>query len=314
MEKPIPYDVVIVGGGPAGLSAALIFGRARKRVALFDAGSPRNAAATHINGFVTRDGTPPAEFRRIGREQLRAYPAVEVRDAAIESITREGELFTVSVGDERIEARRVLLCVGMIDELPDLPGARELWGKSIFQCPYCHAWEIQDRAFGVLATSLMLVEFALFLTGWTRDLVVFTGGAFPVPEELRARLDDAGVRVEERPIRALRARDGHLDAVELVGGEAVARDVLFTRTAQRQTALVSGLVSTLGLELDEQGYVRVSEQKATSVAGVHAAGDLTTMLQGALMAAAAGAQAAYMMNHGLTLEAVAREGARRAVV
>jgi thioredoxin reductase len=153
----------------------------------------------------------------------------------------------------------------------------------------------------------MLVEFALFLTGWSRDVVVFTGGAFSVPEELRARLDGAGIRVEERPIRALRARDGHLDAVELVGGEAVARDVLFTRTAQRQTALVSGLVSTLGLALDEQGYVRADDQqKATSVAGVHAAGDLTTMMQGALVAAAAGAQAAYMMNHGLTLEAVAR--------
>ena len=310
MEKPIPYDVVIVGGGPAGLSAALNLGRARKRVALFDAGPPRNAAAAHIHGFVTRDGTPPAEFRRIGREQLREYPAVHVREAAVESITREGELFVARAGEARIEARRVLLCVGMIDLMPDLPGFRELWGKSIFQCPYCHAWEVQDRAFGVLATSLPLVEFALFLTAWTRDLVVFTSGALAIPAELRARLDGAGIRVEEGPIRALRARDGHLDAVELVGGEAVARDILFARPAQRQTALVS----SLGLALDEQGYVRADDHKATSVAGIHAAGDLTTMMQNALFAAAAGAMAAVMMNHGLTLEAVAREAPRPAML
>jgi thioredoxin reductase len=305
MEKPIPYDVVIVGGGPAGLSAALNLGRARKRVALFDAGPPRNAAATHINGFVTRDGTPPAEFRRIGREQLRTYPAVHVREAAVEAITREGELFVARVGEERIEARRVLLGVGMIDVMPDLPGFRELWGKSIFQCPFCHGWEIQDRPFGVLATSLMLVEFSLFLTGWSRDIVVFTGGAVDIPAELRARLASAGVVVEERPIRALRAReDGYLDAVELVGGEAVAREAIFTRTAQRQTALVS----SLDLALDEQGYVRVDDHKATSVAGIYAAGDLTTMMQTALMAAAAGAMAAAMMSHGLTTEALTRAG------
>ena len=305
MEKPIPYDVVIVGGGPAGLTAALNLGRARKRVALFDAGSPRNAAATHINGFVTRDGTPPAEFRRIGREQLHKYPAVHVREAAVESITREGELFVARVGEERIEARRVLLGVGMVDVMPDLPGFRELWGKSIFQCPFCHGWEIQDRPFGVLATSLMLVEFSLFLTGWSRDIVVFTSGAVDIPAELRARLASAGVVVEERPIRALRARpDGYLEAVELVGGEAVAREVIFTRTAQRQTALVR----SLDLALDEQGYVRVDEHKATSVAGIYAAGDLTTMMQTALMAAAAGAMAAAMMSHGLTTEALSRAG------
>jgi thioredoxin reductase len=303
MESRTTYDVVIVGGGPAGLAAALNLGRARKRVALFDAGRPRNALAHAVHGFVTRDGIAPADFRRAAREQLARYDVVELREAAVGSVTREGELFTVVAGEERFEARRVLLCVGMVDEIPDLPGYRELWARSIFQCPFCHGWEVRDGAFGVLATQPIMAEFAFMLTAWSRDLVVFTGGALAVADELRARLEGARIRLEERPIRGLVARDGRLEAVELADGEQIPRQVLFARPPQRQTPLVA----SLGLALDEQGFVRVDEHKGTSVDGIHAAGDLTTMRQGALVAAAEGAMAAYMLTHALTLEALARE-------
>jgi thioredoxin reductase len=292
-------DVVIVGGGPAGLSAALVLGRARKRVLLCDAGVPRNASAEHIQGFVTRDGTPPSEFRRIGREQLQPYD-VEYRNTRVLGVERVGPGFRVALeGGRTVEAKRVLIATGMVDEVPELPGYRELWGKSIFQCPYCHGWEVRDQAYGVLATAEHFLDFALFLTGWSRDVVVFTEGAIPVPAEQRLRLERAGVRLEPRRIRQFLARDGHLHAVELEDGARVERQILFARPPQRQTELVR----QLGLELNELGFVRVDERKQTSVPGILAAGDLTTMMQGALVAAAEGAMAAYMMTHELNIEA-----------
>ncbi|WP_257462898.1 NAD(P)/FAD-dependent oxidoreductase [Archangium lipolyticum] len=302
-------DVVIVGGGPSGLSAALVLGRGRKKVLLCDAGTPRNASAEHMQGFVTRDGTPPQEFRRIGREQLRPYD-VEYQNARVLSVDRLDSGFRVELeGGRVVETRRVLLATGMVDVLPDLPGYRELWGKSLFQCPYCHGWEVRDQAWGVLATDEHLLDFGLFVTGWSKDVVVFTNGTLAVPAEQRSRLEHAGVRLEERRIRQLIVREDHLQAVELEDGARVERQVLFTRPPQRQTQLVQQLVGKLGLALDEQGFVRVEEpHKQTSVPGIHAAGDLTTMLQGALVAASAGAMAGYMMNHSLNMENATRGG------
>jgi thioredoxin reductase len=295
-------DVVIVGGGPAGLSAALVLSRARKKVLLCDAGAPRNAAAEGIHGFVTRDGTPPSEFRRLGREQLRPYGA-EYENTRILAVERLASGFRVSLERGRtLEARRVLLATGMVDEPLDLPGSQELWGKSIFQCPYCHGWEVRDQAFGLLAPAESFLDFALFLTGWSKDVMVFTNGAFAVPAEQRPRLEHAGVRLEERRIRQLHAREGHLRSVELEDGTRVARQVLFARPPQRQTQLVQ----QLGLALDEQGFVRVDPHQETSIPGIHAAGDLTTLLQSAIIAAAAGAQAGYMMNHMLNMERALR--------
>ena len=239
----MPYDVIIVGGGPAGLSAALALGRARKRVLLCDAGPRRNAAAEHVHNFVTRDGTTPDEFRRIGRQQLAAYPKVEVRDAQVDGVEGSSGAFGVAVGADTVEARRVLLCTGMIDELPPIEGFRDLWGHAVFQCPYCHGWEAQDRPWGYLARaadSAHLVPFALLLRGWTRDLVVFTGGAFELPDEAALRLRSAGVRLETAAVARLVAEGQRLEAVELAGGARVRCEVLFAHPPQRQVGLVGG--------------------------------------------------------------------------
>lgn len=288
------YDAIIIGGGPAGLSAALTFGRARRRVLLCDSGPPRNAAATHVQNFLTRDGTPPAELRRIGREQLRPYETVEVRDARVEQILGERDAFEVHLPTGPVHARRILLCTGLVDELPDIPGYRELWGKSIFQCPYCHGWEVRDRAFAWLAPSPETLEFALLLRSWSSDVVALTSAAYPVPAETRARLEAAGVRIDERRITRLRAASDHLEAIELDEGEPLRRDILFARPPQRQVALVQ----SLGLELDSTGRVRVDElTRETSRPGIHAAGDLLTPVQAAIAAAAAGMFTAAMINH-----------------
>lgn len=291
------YDVVIAGGGPAGLAAALQLGRARRRVLLCDAGSRRNAAAERVYGFVTQDGTPPTEFRRVGRQQLERYGNVEVRDVAVEEIRGESGSFEVRLPDETVKARRVLLCTGMIDEMPDIAGYRALWGRSIFQCPYCHGWEVQDRRFGFLAPAAGELEFGLFLRGWTSHVTVLTDGRFEVPEEVRTRLAQGGVQVEERRIARLSGND-HLEAIEFSEGAPLSLDVLFARPRQRQVPFVE----SLGLALDAGGYVQVNEGHQTSIPGIYAAGDLLTPAQGALFAAAAGVRAVAMINRELLTE------------
>jgi thioredoxin reductase len=297
----MPYDVVIAGGGPAGLAAALTLGRARKSVLLCDSGPRRNAAAEGIHNFVTRDGTPPAEFRTIGRQQLAEYPNVSVKDAVVESVGGTRGAFEVALASGRVEARRILLCTGMLDEMLPLEGFAELWGRSIFQCPYCHGWEVQDRRWAYLGRAEdaeHLLPFSLMARAWTRELAVFTGG-FELPAEARATLKSAGIRLETAPVARLVAREGLLEAVELSNGTRVPCEVLFAQPPQRHVELVRAL----GVALDDNGYVRVDPVKReTSIPGVYAAGDLTTRMQWAISAAASAAQAAGMINAELTME------------
>lgn len=290
-------DFLVVGGGPAGLAAALSIGRARRSTCLIDGGSPRNAAATHLHNFVTRDGTPPAEFRAAGRAQLARYPNVRLVDGLVHGITGEKDRFVAETSAGSVTCRRVLLTLGMIDLPLPIPGYAELWGTSIFQCPYCHGWEHGDEPFGVLATSLPLVDWSPFLTSWSRDVIVFTGGAFEVPRETKTRLQAKGVALEERPVASLRGEGGKLAEIVLADDVRIARSVLFARPPQRQATLVT----SLGLALDEGGYVALNERKETSVPGIYAAGDLSTQMQGAIMAAAGGVMAAAMATHELVL-------------
>lgn len=296
------YDVVIVGGGPAGLSAALALGRARKRVLLCDSGPRRNAAAVHVHNFVTRDGTPPDEFRQVARRQLTEYPSLETRDVRVESISGARGEFSVRLHSETVDARRILLCNGMIDEMMPVDGFSELWGRSIFQCPYCHGWENQDLRWGYLARAAdatRFLPFALQARGWARDTVAFTNGGFDVPEESRRALMAAGIRLETAPVSRLVARDQRLEAVELSDGRSVPLDILFAHPPQQQVPLVR----ELGVELDDDGYVRVDTMKReTSVPGIYAAGDLTTRGQAAILAAASGMQAAASINVDLSME------------
>jgi thioredoxin reductase len=297
-------DVAVIGGGPAGLSAALVLGRACKRVVLYDAGEPRNSRAAQIHGFVTQDGTSPAAFRRIAREQLASYPAVELRSERVHAIGGTRGRFQIGGAAGNIWAKRVILCLGLIDELPALPGYRELWGHAIFQCPYCHGWEARDQAIGLLAPTPQMLDWSPFLLGWSRDVVVFTEGRFVPDAATQQRLNQVGVRIETRAIRELLVSRSagevvpQLAAVELADGTQIRRDLLFARPPQRQQPLVA----SLALALDDLGFVRVDDLRQTSVPGIYAAGDLTTLMQGALLAAAAGAQAAYALNHELTIE------------
>lgn len=296
------HDVIIVGGGPAGLSAALALGRARKRVLVCDAGPRRNAAATHIHNFVTRDGTPPTEFRAVAREQLAAYPNVEIADAGVTSLAGERGAFRVGTGARTASARRVLLATGMIDEMIAIDGFAEKWGHSIVQCPYCHGWEARDRRWGFLvqpAAVAHAVVFAQQLRGWSREVTMFTNAAFAIGDEAGEVLRASGISVETAPIARLEGAGATLEGVALATGARVGCDLLFTHPTQRHVAFVQGL----GLALDDDGYVKVDPMtRETSIPGVYASGDLTTRMQSALYAATAGMQAASMINVELTAE------------
>jgi thioredoxin reductase len=293
------FDVIIAGGGPAGLSAALILGRARRRTLLVDAGSPRNAAATFVHGFVTRDGTPRAEFRNVALEQLCRYPDVEIKRERLLRIRGQKDAFEVDLdGGETAYARRILLCVGIEDVLPELPGLRETWGISGFECPYCDGFEHQDKTLGYVIADAESVEFPLLLQSWSPRVTAFARANVPVPEQAKARLLSSGAQLETRAMARLRLdADRRLTAVELEDGSVRPCQVLFLRPEQRQTRLVR----ETGVRLDAKGWVSVNPSKETSVAGISAAGDLADEAHGALLAAAAGSVAAHGLTRSLAL-------------
>jgi len=283
-------DVAIIGGGPAGLAAALVLGRARRDVTLFDCERRRNAKADRVNGYLGRDGTPPAQLRQLVHEELAQYPTVERRAQQIDDVEAAGRAFKVA-GELY---RRVLVCVGVKDLVPPLYDGT--WGTHVLQCPYCHAYEVADRAYAFLATKPDDVDHALLLRAWTRDVLLLAG--FELDDVMRERLAKAKVRVETRPLREVRPEG---DRVRLVldGGEVV-RDRLFAHPAQCQT----DLVQALKLAQDEHGAVTVDEHYETSVPGIHAAGDLMTQVHSAQVAAGHGAAAAYAVSFAVTLERV----------
>lgn len=296
------YDVAIIGGGPSGLSAALALGRARKRVLILDSGPRRNAAAVHMHNFVTRDGTPPAEFRQIARSQLANYPNVETRALSVESIAGERGAFRLQLSDGVVDARRILLATGMIDEMLPLEGYRELWGSAVVQCPYCHGWEVQDKRWACLARTAdwaHILMFTMQLRGWTDHVTLFMTEQLDLPVESKQQLLAAGVQVQLSPVKRLVARGAELEAVELANGERVACDILFSHPPQQQVRLVR----ELGVALDNDGFVQIDPmRRETNLPGIYAAGDLTTRMQSAIFAAAAGTHAAAMLNFDLTLE------------
>ncbi len=296
-------DCAVIGGGPAGLAAALVLARSRKRVALLDGGSPRNITAASIGGFITHDRVSPARFRAAAHDDLRAYPSVDLHlETLVDRITRRGSEFRVHAGGAEHDARTVLLATGILDDPFPLPGARELWGVSLLQCPYCHGWEWRDQRFGFVAPDADCLEFALLLRSWTSNVMVFTNGAFELPREQRGRLIESSIPVEERRIIGVDRDGSRLRAVIVDGGAAIPRDVLFFRPPQRQTPIVAQLAPALSTD----GYVDVGEDHQTSLPGVYAAGDLVTHYHGALAAAASGSMAAHSINRALTLDLVGK--------
>ncbi len=293
------FDVVVVGGGPAGLSAALVLGRIQRRVLVLDTESPANAISNAMHGFLSRDGTPPAEVRRAAREQLRPYGTVEYGRLAARAARRPpAGGFEVDLEDgTEVAARRLLLAHGMRYGLPDLDGVAALWGRHVFHCPYCHGWEVRDRAIAVYGGGDRAVHQALLLVSLSDDVILLTDGA-DLPAEQRERLAAAGVELVDGRVERIDDDGGGL-RVAFTGRAPLARHALFI---QPELALASDLAVSLGAGLTEVGSVETDAAGQTSVRGLYAAGDAGSTVQSVAVAAGSGARAAYAINAELAME------------
>ncbi len=297
------YDVVVIGGGAAGLSAALVLGRARRTVAVVDCGSPRNAPAAHMQGYLSRDGMPPGDLLATGRREVERYGVVLI-DGSVTALAPAPNGFEVRVPDgEPLMARRILVATGLRDVVPDLPGVAERWGRDLLHCPYCHGYEVRDQALGVLGGTPDAVQHALLVRQWSADVVYFphTGVLDDrETEQLAAR----GVAVVEGTVSALVVEADRLSGVELADGRVIRRAAVFVRPRLVPRSL---LLAELGADLDESGWPRTDAQGRTSVPGVWVAGNASDPRAQVITAAGEGSAAAIALNADLLAEDVERD-------
>jgi thioredoxin reductase len=294
------YEAIIVGAGPAGLSAALILGRCCRRVLLCDGGPGRNAPSSALHGFLTREGLPPGELVRIGLAQLAPYETIEIRAAVVTDARRTAAGFTLRLSTgERVSTGKLLLATGVIDELPPIPGLAERWGRSVFPCPYCDGYELRGRRLGVLGRGQAVVAQCRALTTWSARVTLFLQGGGTVDVSDREALERHGIEIVETPIRALEGPGATLEQVRLADDRALACDALFLSEGQHQR---SPLVEQLGCRPGENAAVPTKEHESTDIPGLFVAGDASDNLQLAIVAAAEGAEAGFAINRALVRE------------
>ncbi|HEU4691201.1 MAG TPA: NAD(P)/FAD-dependent oxidoreductase [Vicinamibacterales bacterium] len=311
MNRP-PWEVVIVGAGPAGLSAALTLGRCGRSVLLCDMDTPRSWASKEMHGFLTRDGIDPRQFRRLAHKELRRYKNVLMYRGEVVFAQRERDgTLRVRLQHRRpVRCRKLLIATGVFDELPPIPGIEAFFGKSVFQCPYCDGWELRGEPVAVYGKQKRGFEMARAMTAWSGDIALCTNGPSRLSGEARAHLARNGIRLYEDRIERLDGRNGFLRAVVFADGRKLSRKALFFDT---RTYAQSKLAKSLGCQFTRHGGVKCGQYEATSVPGVFVAGNIIKDVQLAIVAAAEGTRAAFGINKTLTREDFAANatGSRR---
>jgi len=300
------YDVVIIGGGVAGLSAALVLGRCLRQVLVCDHGRPRNRSSKHLHGFLTRDGESPMEMLAIAREQLQRYETVlfnesRVIDAvSLSSRKDDGRGFeiTLDTGDIK-QSKNILISTGIVDELPEIPGFNECYGKCVFHCPYCDAFELQGRPLAIYGRGESVYSLALMLYHWSKDLAIISNGKSNLSKEQLDATSKRNIKVYEKSITALENTDGRLKQIHFADGSRLQRTGIFFSAGSFQHTDIPKL---LGCNLNENGGIKTSKFMSTNIPGVYAAGDAMKEVQLAIMAAAEGAMAAVAINKGFHKE------------
>jgi thioredoxin reductase len=291
------YDVIIIGGSYAGLSAALVLGRSLRRVLVIDAGKPCNRQTPHSHGFLTRDGETPTQLAAIAREQVGQYPTVSFESGiAITARQVDGGFRVCTDNGESYEGRKLILATGLLDVLPDIPGFADCWGRSVLHCPYCHGYEVHSQPLGVLANGETGYEMATLIQQWSRQLTLFTNGSSTLTDEQRQVLTQLAIPIIETPVTAIEHNDGFMTALVLADGSKVTPKAVFARVPLLQT---SNIGEQLGCQFTEHKLIQVNDFGMTSVPGVYAAGDTTTMMRQVANAVAGGAKTGAVLNREL---------------
>ncbi|RUS46902.1 NAD(P)/FAD-dependent oxidoreductase [Cohnella sp. AR92] len=297
----VNYDCAIVGGGPAGLNAALVLGRARQNVALFDNGQPRNAVTQESHGYLTRDGVTPAEFRRIAYEEVLKYPSAKHWPEEVTDIRKSEQGFVLTVGaGEQVQARKLILSAGLKEKLPDIEGLRDFYGRSVFNCPFCDGWELRDQPLAIISDHPAALHKTKLLLHWTRDLVVCTNGGDNLTAEQEEQLASRGIGLVKTPIAALEGRNGKLELIRFTDGKEILRSGGFIDPIQLPYV---NFEDSLGYRTARHGGIVADEMGRTSVPGLFAAGDAAYVMPSQLIyAAASGSKAAMSVMAELTEE------------
>lgn len=304
MRKTPTWDVVIAGAGPAGLSASLVLGRACRRVLLCDTGTPRSWASKEMHAYLSRDGIPPDRFRELARREVLEYSSVRFAAVEVTGARRVRDGFRVELaGRAPVRARKLLIATGLFDIVPRIPGIDDLFGRTVFQCPYCDGWEMRGRKIAVYGRRQRGFHMARAMTAWARDIVLCTDGRSGYSAGQRSELAANDIVVNEKRVEKLEGVRGRLGAVVFADGSRLPRDALFFDTPSRGQ---SGLAEALGCRFGRDGGVLCGEYEATSVPGVFVAGNITRDVQLSIVAAAEGARAAFGINRSLTREDFAR--------
>jgi thioredoxin reductase len=300
----VTYDCIIVGAGPAGLSAALMLGRCRRQVLVCDIGEPRNVRSRGIHNYLSRAGTPPADFLELSRREVGRYSTVEFRRVEVLDATRAPDGFRLICADgQQLGARKLLLATGVVDELPEIQGLESLYGTSVHHCPYCDGWEWRDRPLAVYGTGTEGSALALGLTVWSRDVVLCTDGPSGLAPDEREKLEEFHIEVREDRLERLEGHDGYLERIVFRDGDAIDREALFVCAPQHQR---SGLARKLGCRFTNKGAVDTGSCEATEVPGLYVAGDSSKEAQFVIVAAAEGAEAGMAINKALLKDELAQ--------
>jgi thioredoxin reductase len=293
MSSTSTFDVIIIGGSNAGLSAGLTFGRSLRRVLIIDGGKPCNAQTPHSHNFLTQDGSTPKEIATLAKSQVLRYPTITFLEGEAMQVVTAGNRFQVTTADgQRFEGRKILLATGISDKLPAISGLKEAWGISVLHCPYCHGYEVAGQPLGVMVNGDAAYEFSKLIHHWSKKLTLFTNGPSTLSPEQQADIQKWGIPLVEEEVAAFEGKDGYIREVVLKDGSHIALDAIFTRAPFEQP----GIVQQLGVEFTEMNFIRIDEFGKTSVDGVFAAGDNSSPMRSVSNAVAMGTKAAAFMN------------------
>ncbi|MFF2887380.1 NAD(P)/FAD-dependent oxidoreductase [Paenibacillus sp. NPDC057967] len=295
------WDVAIIGGGPAGLSAALVLGRALRSVILIDEDKPRHAAAHSSHGYLTRDGISPSAFRELGREDVRAYELVRMEHDTATGAKKEDDHFHIATASGKSYISKYLvIATGARDQLPPIPGIQESYGISVFPCPYCDGWEHRGEPLAIIGSSQSLFGYVQLIFNWSRDLSVFTDGASMLTLEQKQALQARGIALYEQPIKSLRSSGGQLEKIMLEDGQEIARRIAFLSDTGARDATT--IPDELGVGREQDGQYETMEHGSTHIEGLYLIGDAKHYFTGLIGSASEGYEAGVAINRRLVEE------------